>query len=183
MQAENQLTKTPWRKNLDKRYISGEDLKDGISMNKGLKPEMVVTIAKFNDAPAFDAKQQKEIDKTAIWLKEFPSGKMLYKPCLLNVKRGSFLSKEIGGNSLFIDDFSCDKPFVMYAQADPRHGHIVAFKKYYPPATVTDDQALLFLSKCNTLTDLQMAWDSLTAEEKKLPSVMAEKEKLKLKLK
>jgi hypothetical protein len=97
--------KTPWRKNLDKRYISGEDLLLGEEMNKGLKKEMVVTISKWEDSPAFDQKSQKEVDKTAIWLKEYPSGKPVYKPALLNVTNGQFLSKEIGGDSLFMEDF------------------------------------------------------------------------------
>jgi hypothetical protein len=175
--------KTPWRKNLDKRYISGEDLKQGIEMNKGLRPEMVVTIAKFHDAPAFDSKLQKEVDKTAIWLKEYPSGKMLYKPCLLNVKRGSFLSKELGNGSMFIEDFSTETPFVVYAQPDPRHGFIVAFKKYYPPATVSDTEALLTLERCTSLAGLQETWLTLSVDERKLPSVLAKKESLKTILK
>lgn len=175
--------KTCWKKNIDKRYISGEDLKDGIAMNKGLRPEMIVTFCKFNDAPAFDSKIQKEVDKTAVWLKEYPSGKMVYKPCLLNLKRGSFLSKEIGDNSLYIDDFKPDIPFIMYAQPDSRHGHIVAFKKYYAPPTVTDKEALLLLSKCSSKSDLQLAWDSLTPQEKNLPSVLAKKDSLKTTLK
>lgn len=130
--SESEKIKTPWKKNIDHRYISGEDLADGIAMNKGLRPEMVVTFTKFNDAPAFDQKQQKEIDKTAIWLKEFPSGKMIYKPCLLNLKRGAFLSKEIGNNSMFIDDFSHEKPFIIYAEPSARFGYVVGFKKYNP---------------------------------------------------
>ncbi len=77
------IMKTPFRKNLDKRYISGEDLQNGEDLGKGLKKEMIVTLAKFNDAPAFDQKTQSEVNKTAIWLKEFPSGEMIYKPCLL----------------------------------------------------------------------------------------------------
>jgi hypothetical protein len=126
--------KTPWRKNLDKRYISGEDLIMGESMNKGLKREMVVTLMKYEDSPAFDQKLQKETDKTAIWLKDHFTGQMLYKPMLLNVINGEFLAKEIGGNSLFIDDFSTTIPFVIYACPDRRHGHVVRCKKYVPIA-------------------------------------------------
>ena len=109
------MEKTPWRKNLDKRYISGEDLLMGESMGKGLKKEMVVTMVKFEDSPAFDQKQQKETDKTAIWLKDHLTGNLVYKPMLLNVINGEFLAKEIGGGSLFIDDFSTTIPFVIYA--------------------------------------------------------------------
>lgn len=129
----SEKTKTPWRKNLDKRYISGEDLKNGIELGKGLRPEMVVTLAKFSDAPAFDQKLQKEVDKTALYLLEYPSGKPLYKPVLMNVANADFLAKELANNSLYIDDADTTKPFVLYAQADKRHGFVARFKKYYPP--------------------------------------------------
>ncbi len=175
-----EITKTPWRKNLDKRYISGEDLKNGVEMNKGLRPEMVVTLASFNDAPAFDSKIQKEVDKTALWLKEYPSGKMLYKPALLNVERGEFLSKEIGNNSLFVDDFSHDIPFVIYAKADRRHGHVVAFKKYYNQ--VSDANALSVLNQSKTIDELKTNWNKLTKQEQSLPTVLALGEKLKTSL-
>lgn len=171
--------KTPWRKNLDKRYISGEDLLMGEEMKKGLRKEMVVTLCKYEDSPAFDQKLQKEVDKTAIWLKEYPSGKMLYKPVLLNVENGEFLSKEIGGNSSFIDDFDMTKPVVLYAKPDRRHGHVARFKKYYAPAQVTDVNALAKLKASKNKEELGAAWMSLTAQEKALPTVMSEKEKLK----
>jgi len=178
-----EIEKTPWRKNNDKRYISGEDLKTGVEMKKGLKPEMIVTLTSFNDAPAFDSKIQKEVDKTAIWMKEYPNGKMLYKPALLNVERGEFLSKEIGNGSLFIDDFSHEIPFVMYAKVDKRHGHVVAFKKYYPPSAVSDTNGLFVLSTSKTLVELAENWNKLTPQEKNLPTVLASKEKLKNELK
>lgn len=171
--------KTPWRKNLDKRYISGEDLLTGIEMGKGLRPEMVVTIAKFEDAPAFDQKKQEEVDKTALWLKEYPSGKLLYKPVLLNVANGEFLSKEIGNNSIYADDFDVTKPVVLYAKPDKRHGHVARFKKYFPPATATPDKAIKILQTAASLEELGKAWESLTPEEKKLPAVLSEKDRLK----
>lgn len=171
--------KTPWRKNLDKRYISGEDL---LLEQKGLRKEMVVTLSKWEDAPAFDQKLQKEVDKTAIWLKEYPSGTPLYKPALLNVANGEFLSKEIGGDSLYIDDFDRTKPFVLYAKPDSRHGHVARFKKYYPPAQVTDTKALAALNTAKSLETLGTIWSGLTAAEKNLPTVMALKETLKSKL-
>lgn len=175
--------KTPWRKNLDKRYISGEDLKNGLEMNKGLMPEMIVTIAKFNDAPAFDSKIQKEVDKTAIWMRDFTTGKMLYKPAILNVERGSFLSREIGNNSLFVDDFDQTKPFIMYAKADKRHGFVVSFKKYYAPATITDINGKTILNGSKTLEELKVNWSKLTNEERALPTILALKETLKTTLK
>lgn len=175
-------TKTPWRKNLDKRYISGEDLLQGEAMNKGLKSEMVVTLAKYEDSPAFDQRSQKEVDKTAIWLKDFHTGKILYKPALLNVTNGEFLAKEIGNNSLYIDDFDTTKPIVMYAKPDKRHGHVVRFKKYYAPATVSDKNALTILDASTTLEELKTNWGKLTKEEKNIPTVLAKKEELKTKI-
>ncbi len=175
--------KTPFRKNLDKRYISGEDLKNGKEMGKGLSPEMVVTLAKFNDAPAFDQKTQSEVNKTAIWMKEYPSGKLLYKPCLLNVTRSTFLSKELANNSLFIDDCDTNKPFILYAKPDRRHGYVVAFKKFFKPNKASDKEALINLSKCKTLNDLKDVWSKLNAQEKLLPTVLAKKESLKSTLK
>jgi hypothetical protein len=171
--------KVPWRKNLDKRYISGEDLLNGEAMGKGLRPEMVVTMAKFNDAPAFDQKTQTETTKTAIWLNEYPSGKPLYKPALLNVANGEFLSAEIGGGSIYITDFDHTKPFVIWAMPDRRHGHVARFKKYYAPATISDVNAISALNLCTNLDELGQTWATITAAEKKLPTVMALKEKLK----
>ena len=175
--------KTPFRKNLDKRYISGEDLQNGEELAKGLKKEMIVTLAKFNDAPAFDQKTQSEVNKTAIWLKEFPSGEMIYKPCLLNVGRAEFLSKELANNSLFIDDCDVTKPFILYAKPDRRHNFVVAFKKYYAPPTVTDVNGLKILKESTTIEELQTNWKKLNAEEKKLPTVLSLKETLKNSLK
>jgi len=172
--------KTPWRKNLDKRYISGEDL---LTELRGLRKEMVVTLGSWEDAPAFDQKAQKEVDKTAIWLKEYPSGTPLYKPALLNVINGEFLSNEIGGNSIFIDDFDKTKPFILYAQPDKRHGHVARFKKYYPPIEISDVAAKEKLNTSKTLPELQTNWMSLSADEKNLPSVIALKDKLKGELK
>ncbi len=179
---ENKMSteKVLFRKNLDKRYISGEDL---ILEERGLRKEMVVTLAKFNDAPAFDQKSQKEVDKTALWLMDCQSNKMIYKPCLLNVERAEFLSKEIAGGSLYISDADHTIPFVMYPKPHSRHGHVVAFKKYYPPVKVdADKNALEVLGKATTLPELTTAWTSLTPAEKNLPTVLAKKEELKTKL-
>lgn len=172
--------KVPWRKNLDKRYISGEDLLNGVALGKGLRPEMVVTMAKFNDAPAFDQKLQAETMKTAIWLNEYPSGKPLYKPMLLNVANGEFLSKEIGGGSIYITDFDHTKPFVIYPLADKRHGHVARCKKYYAPATVSDANAIKLLNAADKTSEaLNKVWGELSADEKKLPTVLALVNKLK----
>tara|TARA_R110000787_G_scaffold263088_1_gene368823 strand:+ start:276 stop:806 length:531 start_codon:yes stop_codon:yes gene_type:complete len=175
--------KTAFRKNLDKRYISGEDLFNGVELGKGLQKEMVVTLAKWNDAPAFDQKLNKEVDKTAIWLKEYPSGKLIYKPCLLNVSRSEFLSKELSDNSLFLDDCDKEKPFVLYAKADRRHGYIVAFKKFFAPNPASDKQCLKDLALCVNKAELITVWSCFSNEERKLPTVVAKKESLKNTLK
>lgn len=167
------MEKTHWRKNLDKRYISGEDLLIG---EKGLRKEMTVVIEKQSDAPAFDQSTQKETQKTALYMKEFPSGPSLYKPALLNVTRARFLEKETG--SQFLEDWY-GHPFVMYAKPDSRHGHVVAFKKYIAPPTATPDKAIKILQTAGTLEELGKAWETLTGEEKKLPAVLAEKDRLK----
>jgi hypothetical protein len=171
--------KTPFRKNLDKRYISGEDLQNGKDFGKGLDKEIVVTMARFNDAPAFDQKEQKEVDKTAIWLTNHLTGELIYKPCLLNVARAEFMAKELANNSLFLDDCDKTKPFVIYAKVDRRHGFIVAFKKYWPPITLSDVNAKEILNQSKTMDELKLNWDKITKEERLLPSVLALKETLK----
>lgn len=181
--TQKKEVKIPWRKNLDKRYISGEDLKNGIEMGKGLKPEMVVTLGSYNDAPTFDQKTNSEVSKTAIILNEYPSGKPLYKPVILNVTNGEFLEKEIGGGSMFITDFDTTKPFILYAKPDRRHGYVARFKKYYPPAKITDENGLKIIGASTTLDELVKNWNKLTAAEKNLPTVLAKKEELKKTLK
>jgi len=171
--------KTPWRKNLDKRYISGEDLLLGESMGKGLMPEMVVTLMKWEDSPAFDQKKQEEVDKTAIWLKTYPEGKMIYKPVLLNVANGEFLAKEIGNDSLFIDDFDTTKPVVLYAKSDKRHGHVARFKKYYAPVIIDEKAAKAKLGESKDLNQLKKNWESLTPNEQANAAVIGEKDRLK----
>jgi len=120
------MEKTHWKKNNDSNFISGEDLISGL---KGLKPEMVVVIEKFNDAESFDQKRQSKITVSALYLKEV-GGASLYKPVILNKTNAKFFVKET--NSDFVDDW-INKPVVIYAQKDARHGHVVRFKKYVFP--------------------------------------------------
>lgn len=174
MKNENEKL-THWKKNNDPRYISGEDLKDGVAIGKGLAPEMVVMIDSFEDSETFDQNSQKKTIKTGFWLKDL-SGKRLYKPVILNNTNAAFCIKEFG--SSFMEHW-IGKPFVLYAQADKRHGFVARFKKYFPPATITDIEALTVLSKCGTLAELGEAWQNLSPAEKKLPTVMAKKEELK----
>jgi hypothetical protein len=170
--AEQALTH--WKKNIDSRYISGEDLKAELH---GLKPEMVVVIEKFQDAETFDQKKQEKAVKTGFFLKEV-GGTILYKPVLLNGTNAKFCAKEFGSD--FMENW-IGKPFVMYACPDSRFGFVVRFKKYYPPV-IKPDKAIEALSKATTLDGLAAAWTSLTADEKLLKVVMDKKEELKLKL-
>ena len=167
--------KTHWKKNLDPRYISGEDLKAGLN---GLAPEMVVSIANMQDAPTFDQSMQKEVSKTALWLND-ATGKKIYKPVILNVTNAKTLSKEFGSD--FIEDWY-GKQIVLFAQADRRFGHVARFKKYYAPAQVDPKKAIELLSASTNLEILGQAWNSLSAEEKKLSTVIAKKDELKTKL-
>jgi len=168
--------KTHWKKNNDSRYISGEDLKHGESLGHGLRPEMVVTITSFKDAEAFDQKEQEKIIKTGLLLAEYPSGKALHKPVLLNVKNGEFLQKEFG--SEFLEDW-IGKPVTLFAMPDKRHGYVARFKKFFQAVAVSDVNALATLSKCTTLAELQAAYTALPANEKTLATVIAKKDELK----
>lgn len=165
--------KTHWRKNLDPRYVSGEDLKNSLH---GLRPEMVVCVHEMKDAPTFDQSQQKEVTKTSLWLMDLTTKQVIYKPVILNVSNAKFFAKEFGSD--FIEDWY-GKPCVLFAQPDKRFGHVARFKKYYAPANITDTSALQALSKASNLSTLGEIWTSLTADEKKLPTVLALKDKLK----
>ena len=166
--------KTPWRKNLDSRYISGENLKYEMA---GLKPEMVVVVESFEDVETYDQKNQTDAVKSGLFLVDFKTGKKLSKPAILNVRAAKFFEKEF--NSIFIDDW-LKKPVVIYAKPDKRFNWVVDFKKYYPPQ-ISDVNALGVLSVAENLQQLGEFWATLTAEEKKLPTVMKLKDELKKK--
>ena len=168
--------KTHWRKNLDPRYVSGEDLKNSLH---GLRPEMVVCVHEMKDAPTFDQSTQKETIKTSLWLKDLTTNKVIYKPVILNVSNAKTFAKEFGSD--FIEDWY-NKPIVLFAQADKRFGHVARFKHYFPPATVSDKEAIAKLTAATNLETLGTIWAALTADEKKLPTVMKLKDELKAKL-
>lgn len=168
--------KTHWRKNLDPRYVSGEDLKNSLH---GLKPEMVVCVHEMKDAPTFDQSTQKEVTKTSLWLKDLQSGQVIYKPVILNVSNAKTFAKEF--NSDFIEDWY-NKPIVLFAQPDKRLGHVARFKHYFPPAKITDSNAVSELNRATDLQSLGEIWAALSAEEKKLPTVIKLKDDLKTKL-
>lgn len=170
--------KTAWRKNLDPRYISGEDLFHEL---KDLKKSMNVYIERQDDSKAFDQSVQKEVDKTALYLVNIDTKQRVHKPCLLNVTNAKFLEKEFG--SIYIEDWY-NKPFTMFCMPDKRHGQVVRFKKYYAPAKKDESQELIKqLDSCSTLNELIEKWGSFTFEQKNIPSVLAQKDKLKETLK
>lgn len=118
---------TDWKKNLDSRYISGEDLFYELH---GFKKSMVVSISSFKDSETFDQKTQRNVTVTELKLQTL-DGKPLYKGVILGkIGRGEVLEAEFGTRSL--EDW-IGKPFVMKAVADRRHGQVVRFAKYYPP--------------------------------------------------
>jgi hypothetical protein len=175
--SEGVETLTHWKKNNDSRYISGEDLHNGIIMGKGLRPEMVVFIDSFEDVKTFDKKQKEEIIKTGFNLTEL-NGSKLYKPVVLNNVNASFCIKEF--KSEFMEHW-LNKPLVLYAMPDKTHGFVARFKKYYPPA-ISDVNALTILNQSTSLSELQANWSKLNKQEQALPTVMALKDKLKTSL-
>lgn len=122
-------TKTHWKKNLDSKFISGEDLKGGLN---GLKSEMNVVIEKFSDAQTFDQNKQTNTVITGLFLKEI-NGKSIYKPTVLNKTNAKFLSKEFG--SELMEDW-INKPVTIWAMPDSRHGFVVRFKKFAKPVLI-----------------------------------------------
>ena len=174
---ENNLTH--WKKNNDPKYISGEDLKKGVEIGKGLKPEMIVYIHKFEDSETFDQTKQSKTIKTGFYLKEL-DGKDVYKPVILNNTNASFCIKEFGSEYM---EHWLNKPFVLYAQADRRHGFVARFKKYYPPAQISDEKAIKLLESSKDLDELKKNFLSLSSEEQRLTTVVAKTEALKLTLK
>lgn len=173
--------KTHFRKNLDPRYISGEDLQSELH---GFKREMPVMIDRFEDADVYDPNakgkdEDKRTLKTGLFLKDL-NGKPIYKPAILNVTNGKTLQDIF--KSPFLEDW-VNLPFVIYAAPHNRFGFVVRFKKYNPPPKTTDKRALEILNSSNTITQLGENWNSLSIEEKNFPSVIALKEKLKIDLK
>jgi hypothetical protein len=167
---------THWKKNNDSRYISGEDLQHGESIGKGLQREMVVAIVSFVDSETFDQNNQSKIMKTGFNLVNFETGEALYKPVILNNTNGDFCVKEFG--SEFLEHW-LNKPFILFAKPDRRHGFVARFKKYYPKASATDTNALKVLNASTTIEELAENWKKLSSAEQKLPTVSAKKDELK----
>lgn len=166
---------THWKKNNDSRYISGEDLQSGLN---GLKPEMVVVIERFQDAETFDQTTNSKKTKTGFFLKEL-NGKSIYKPVILNNTNAKFCVNEF--KSEYMENW-LNKPFILYAAIDKRHGYVARFKKYFQTNAISDQNALAILKASQNKDELQRNWEKLTKEEKLIPSVMNEKEFLKANL-
>jgi len=172
--SEQQLTH--WRKNNDSRYISGEDLKAGL---KGLKPEMNVTIERFEDAETFDQSTQKKLVKTGFFLREI-GGTELYKPVILNNTNAKFCAKEFG--SEFMEHW-IGKPLTLYAMPDKRFGHVARFMKFVAPIATDDKAEIDHLTAATSLEDLKLRWSQIPPARQAIPTVMAKLEKLKTTLK
>lgn len=164
---------THWKKNIDSRYISGEDLKAEL---KGLKAEMNVVITHFQDSETFDQSDQSKKVKTGFFLAELPSKTPLYKPMILNATNAKFCAKEFGSD--FMEHW-IDKPLVLFAMPDKRFGHVARFKKYTAPVVVDEKAAIAKLTPSKTLAELQTNWSSLTSAEQSNAAVIAEKDRLK----
>jgi len=171
--STSEQEKTHWKKNIDSRYISGEDLKAEL---KGLKQEMSVVITHFQDSETFDQSSQDKKVKTGFFLAEYPSKTPVYKPMILNATNAKFCAKEFGSD--YMEDW-IGKPLVLFAMPDKRFGHVARFKKHIEAVKVDEAKCKSDLGKANTLPELQTAWMALTPAEQNNPVVLAEKERLK----
>lgn len=124
---------THWKKNIDTRYISGEDLVDGFN---GLSKEMVVRLVRFIDGETFDQKKQAKEIRTILFFAD-SAGKELHKGVVLNKTNAKFFVKEM--ESPEMEDWN-KKPVVMYAHQDPRHGFVVRFRRYEKPVLKKNSQ-------------------------------------------
>lgn len=168
---EGQVQKTHWKKNLDSRYISGEDLQAELH---GLKKEMPVVIDRFEDSDTFDPNSQTKAVKTGFYLKTL-NGTPVYKPVILNVTNADFCRKEFG--SEWMEDW-VGKPFVLYAKPDKRFGFVARFKKYFAPQ-ISDVEPIKLLKTSKTKEELQANWSKLSKQEQALPTVVKVKDELK----
>lgn len=166
---------THWKKNLDPKYISGEDLKDGLAIGKGLSPEMIVTITGFEDKETYDQNNQAKVLKTGLYLKN-ESGAQVYKPLILNNTNAKFLINE--SKSEFMEHWIGIKA-ILFAMPDKRFGHVARFKKYVEAVKVDEKAAIAKLSPSKSIQELQANWIKLSNSEQAHPSVVAEKDRLK----
>lgn len=164
-------SKTHWKKNIDSRYISGEDLQAEL---KGLKKDFAVKLIGFNDGETYDQNANEKQVKTVLNFEDL-SGKKLYKGVLLN-KTAAKVFESISG-SPYMEDW-IGTTLTMFAQVDRRFGYVVRFKKYIP-APLNPSNALEILNNCKSLEDLKKSWSTLSNAEQKNQSVINKKEELK----
>lgn len=165
---------THWKKNVDSRYISGEDLLNGL---KGLRKEMNVQITSFKDSDSFDQKSNQKTTVTAITMVDIDTGQMLYKPMILNKTNARFFEGEF--KSPFIEHW-INKPFILFAQADRRHGHVVRCRKFIPQ--VDTSQYIAAMNNCKTLDELRNVWGQFGPMQTN-PQLLGLKDQLITKLK
>ena len=170
-----ETNKTHWRKNIDTRYISGEDLQCELN---GLKKDFTVKLVSFDDGETYDQSNQQKSIKTVLYFEDM-QGNKLKKGVLLN-KTNAKVFESIT-NSSWIDDW-VGTILNIYAQPDKRFGFVVRFKKYIePPIDLTE--AKKKLNNANNIDELAMAWTTLSQKEQKNPVIVELKETLKSKLK
>lgn len=167
---------TSFKKHIDNRYISGENLKFGIEEQKGLKPEMVVYFHSFNDGDTYDQQKQEKIIKHVIYFTDCETGEKLKKGVLMNKSHADFLKRELAGGKDSMEEIDKNTPFVLFAEPHRRFGYVARFKKYFAPQ-VSDKRAIDLL---NNSKDLAKTWTTeLTQEERAINSVLNLKNKLK----
>lgn len=158
----SQQTQKPffhWKKNLDSKFISGEDLQASLN---GLKPEMNVVIEKFDEDETFDMNVKKKKKITDLFLKEV-GGKSLYKPAILNKTNAKFFAKEFESDNVW--DW-LNKPVTMFAQQDDRHGYIVRYRSAPASLKVDNTEALTKVRGSKDLAELKANYESLAPELK-----------------
>lgn len=165
---------THWKKNVDSRYISGEDLLNGL---KGLRKEMNVQIVSFKDSESYDQKANQKTIVTAISMVDVDTGQMLYKPMILNKTNARFLEKEF--NSPYLENW-LNKTFTIYAQPDRRHGHVVRCRRAI--IQVDTSSYVAAMNNCQTLDELKNIWGQFGAMQTN-PQLIGLKDQLIAKLK
>lgn len=146
-----------WKKNIDNKFIAGEDLQGCL---KGLKPEMIVVIEKFGEDESFDQNAQKKKLVTDLFLKEV-NGASLYKPVVLNKTNARFFAAEFKSDNVW--DW-LNKPVTMFAQPDRRHGYVVRFRSAPPSVAFDNTPGKAQLEKSTDLATLKTNWESLSEE-------------------
>jgi hypothetical protein len=181
--------KTHWKKHIDPRYISGDDLKYNLH---GLYDNTVVRIVAHSDVPTFDQKLQTEVYKTGLVLQDM-NGVTLPKKLIVNVENGKVL-KGIFKSDFVEDWISKNTPFTIYAKADKRHGWVARVKPHYaaPQQSAPEQpkidpskiaEACADLDSAESMVALESVWLSLDKLVQRNPEVINAKDQRKAELK